>query len=523
MNLALALRALRRITNSRQGTVAPMFALSFTGLMLVSGSAVDYGRWHLARTANQAAMDAGALAGARLLRGGDSLANAEAAALTYFDENKSALTPDAQPIVSAQGNRVNLFLETSVKTAIMPVMQIAELNMKIATGAELVASGGTTGNLEISLVLDVTGSMCDDGYGPCTSSNKLDALKEASSHLVNTVVWQDQSEFSSRVGIVPFSTRIRVEPDGQGGDMMKALTNLDPTWSGYRRKCISGSGDGGSEGNGNWQCHQYANAWVDEKIMPCVSDRDGAEEFTDAAPGPNAWLNAHDGSRMPISWSSSNARAATKRGLSENDPSDNWNYNKWNDWQSGICHDVANANQIMPLTADKDKLVQKIDGLEAFGATNGGFATAFGWYMLSPNWAAIWPSQSAPAPYEDLDAQTEDGGAKVRKVAIIMSDGVYNTWRGWKEQSLYWMRDRAKRMCQAMKDAGVEIYTVSFSLDELNEPDRSIAEDTLKSCGTDISHFYNTLNVDELKQAFKSIAYTATTVRLFTPPWPKST
>jgi uncharacterized protein YegL len=45
-------------------------------------------------------------------------------------------------------------------------------------------------------MLDTTGSM---------AGNKMVALKQAAIDLVNIIVWQDQSEFTSRLAVVPFA------------------------------------------------------------------------------------------------------------------------------------------------------------------------------------------------------------------------------------------------------------------------------------------------------------------------------
>ncbi len=71
--------------------------------------------------------------------------------------------------------------------------------------------------------------MCNDGNGPCTSGTKISALKDAAKKLVDTVVWDDQSKYTSRIAIVPFSTRVRVGPDGGGASAMAAMTGLPAT------------------------------------------------------------------------------------------------------------------------------------------------------------------------------------------------------------------------------------------------------------------------------------------------------
>jgi hypothetical protein len=45
--------------------------------------------------------------------------------------------------------------------------------------------------------------------------------------------------------------------------------------------------------------------------------------------------------------------------------------------------------------------------------------TAFAWYMLAPGWSKVWPADSAPGAYGPR--------TKRRKIAILMTDGEYNT------------------------------------------------------------------------------------------------
>ena len=328
------------------------------------------------------------------------------------------------------------------------------------------------------------------------------------------MIWADQSTYKSRVALVPFSTRVRVGPNGGGDQLMNKLTGLGATWSGYYKICTSGSGSGGSETGGNWTCNaystQYNTGW---KIMPCVTDRffnsTWTVDVTDDVPGSNAWLNAHDGGRMTKSWDSSDTAATAQLGKTSGDPAQHWNYEP-----GGSCADVGEGNQIMSLTSDKATLTARIDGLQAYGSTAGALGTAWAWYTLSPKWVSVWGGDDKPGPYSDLTAIQGNGFPKLRKVAVLMTDGVYNTIRGWKDQNQQQVSDYAKQMCANMKAQGIEIYAVGFALDELGASERAIATDTLKSCGTDLAHFYETLTVPQLQQAFKSIALQMSTLYL---------
>jgi hypothetical protein len=165
--------------------------------------------------------------------------------------------------------------------------------------------------------------------------------------------------------------------------------------------------------------------------------------------------------------------------------------------------------KIVPLTNDKDTLLDAIDALKDGGSTAGQLGTAFAWYLLSPKWADIWPAESKPAAY---------GTEKLRKIAVLMTDGEYNTLQGVQysdgSSQATTALNKAKALCTAMKkkssssDPNIEIYTVGFQLDSAG----GIA--MLKSCATDDSHFYQAATGDELKQAFRDIALKIAWLRL---------
>jgi Flp pilus assembly protein TadG len=520
----------RSFAGNRSGAVSVIVGICTLALFLLIGGAIDFSRWLDARTKTQAAIDSAVLATARALQtnGGDQEA-AIAVGEVYFAQGVSGLTSLRNKSIDLKvvdnGTGVVGSTKAKLSTPIMGLAGVRTLPLFVqgdtdnpdvnSNGAEfaktILSVGANAGtNIEISLMLDVTGSMCDDGSGPCTSGAKLDALKAAAKDLVNIVVWDDQSKFTSRVAVVPFSTRVRVADDGSGGGLMKTLTNLDPAWSGFYNECTSSSGSGASESGGNWNCNSFSvmneTNW---KIMPCPTDRTGPQEFTDAAPGANAWLNAHGGDRMPVSWDSADTAATDHLGKSNTDPADHWNYNS-----DGSCGDVAQSNTVLPLSSDKALLDQRIDGLEAYGSTAGALGTAWAWYMLSPDWGTVWPSVNPPAAYSDLSAKGPSGGPKLRKIAVLMTDGSYNTYRGWKDQNQGDVSNNAKAMCTNMNAKGIEVYAVAFKLDELPGSERSEAEKVLKACGSTDKNFYNTTDAEQLKRAFRDIALQVSTLYL---------
>ena len=514
-----SMRTIGTFRRDERGATAIIFGLIVTVLFVTVGGAIDFGRWYHARQMTIAAVDAAVLAAGRTLQlDPDNTSGAVTMAQKIYTSNVSDrmllasdtinfTVTDAGKAVTAQGTAY-------IGTTLLAVAGITQLPIMTASGtgfpkARLAIGGNGGSNLEIAMVLDVTGSMCANGVGPCTSDAKMTALKDAAKELVNIVVWSNQTTYTSRVAIVPFSTRIRVGPNGGGGGIMQTLTNLPPTWSGWYKMCVNSSGGGDSETSGNWTCNGYDTQEVfNWKIMPCVTDRmysysmdnfTTAYDYTDRAPGGSRWLNAHGGDRMPFAEHSSNGSPSSGRGT-ETDPATNWNYDG-----AGGCADVAEANEVMPLSADKSALIAKINGLEAYGSTSGALGASWGWYMLSPEWSSIWTGESTPGPYSDITTIQSNGSPKLRKVAVILSDGVFNTLRGWKDQDQQFSSTHAANVCAAMKAAKIEIYTVGFALDQLPSGEQAIARSTLQACGTDLSHFYETVTLPELKQAFVEI------------------
>lgn len=158
---------------------------------------------------------------------------------------------------------------------------------------------------------------------------------------------------------------------------------------------------------------------------------------------------------------------------------------------------------VMPLSDDKAKLKAGIDTLALSGSTAGHLGAAWAWYLVSPNWAGIWGG-TAPAPY---------GDGKTLKFAIMMTDGIYNTFggvnKGDTSTTATQSQQYAVSTCTAMKAKGITIYTVGFG-DSIT----GTAKTTLQSCASDPSKFFLALNQSDLDAAFESVARDIVSLRL---------
>ena len=439
------------------GNVAVIFAFSTLILFSLTGGAVDYARWYNLSSKTHAALDAAVLAGGRAsqVADGDPAAAAVAAATEYFNTLKPALLGATQATFSVvEGNTViRGTIAGNLSTALLKVVGIPSLPLAIQTEAVLAAGGNAETNIEVSVMLDVTGSM---------KGQKIIDMKDAAKDLVDLVVWTDQSKYTSRLALAPFSPRVNV------GSLIAPVTGMPAS------KLVSGT-------------PRY--------MKPCVTERTGTEAFTDAAPGPGAYVRAY---------------------MADNNVNTSGNYNT-----AGTCNDPTVDEEIVPLTSDKTALKDRIDKLTANGSTAGQLGIAWTWYLISPKWAHLLPQAAAPAPYSLLTEKGPTGRNKLRKIAILMTDGEFNTYgavnHGDGSSMATTISSNAVEICKNMKAAGVEVYTVGFDLGGNQQ-----ALNTLKACASrtpldpaDLpSFFYNVQTGDELKGAFRDIALKIATLRL---------
>jgi Flp pilus assembly protein TadG len=438
----------------RSGNVAMVFALMAVVLMLAVGAAVDFGRWLHARDQTLGAVDAGLLAGGRWLQTSpNDNAGAIAAARSVYTQNIATRLPvlsdNVSFAVSSDGMSLTASGTAYIQTPFLQLAGIAKLPLisqgqqPIATAKLAVGGNGGT-NLEVSMMLDITGSMLNTS---ASGNTKIQDLITSATDLVNIVVWADQSQYTSKVAIAPFTEDISL-PNTTAINAARG-TGL-PT-----SKKVSGT--------------TYY-------LSDCVVERIGTQKYTDAAPGTNQYVMGHY-------TTSSTGSGSTKK---------------------GVC---VVASPVQPLTSDKPTLLNAISSLKAGGGTAGHLGTAWAWYTLSPNWNSLWPSNGAAAY----------GSTNLQKIAILMTDGDYNTQYDSNGISVNQVATsstscpqaangcsgvQASSLCSAMKAAGITIYTVGFTIPSSD----TTAINLLTQCASDPGKFYSAADGTQLQQAFRDIA-----------------
>lgn len=431
----------RRFGRNERGTVGLIFGLMFTAMFIFIGAAVDIGRWLHARTQTWQALDAAVLAGARTLQlNSSNTAAAATAAQKFYAENvktRAKLVTDTIGFaVTDDGTSLTATGSAYIGTVFLSMININKLSLFNVSGAEmpkaqLAVGGNGETDVEISMMLDITGSM---------SGSKIADLKTAAKSLIDIVVWSDQSENTSKVALVPFSQSVNV-----GSEYAEKVRGIEPS------SITVSSG---------WQTQTYY-------LTTCVSERTGSDAYSDINPV------GHDVGPV-YTW-------------------------------SGSCNPSA---QIVPLSNDKTALKSAIDGYQAGGSTAGHLGTAWAWYMISPNWASVWKDGSKPQPYAKMSQNNRFNQPKLRKIAVLMTDGEYNveycssgvdTNSQWCTPPNGASATQAAALCTAMKEAGITVYTVGFQV-------TNASKTFLETCSSGSGYYYDAVDGAALNQAFIDIA-----------------
>ncbi|WP_370238117.1 ubiquitin-activating E1 FCCH domain-containing protein [Brevundimonas sp.] len=247
-------------------------------------------------------------------------------------------------------------------------------------------------------------------------------------------------------------------------------------WSDYSRDGRSWCGNYGCQ----WRVFRNAVGslrWFES--TSCVSERTGAQAYTDATP-----------------------TSAARVGFAYAGASGN------------TCPDA----RIVPLTSDRAGILDMIDDLEVVGSTAGQIGASWGWYTVSPNFNSLWPSSAAGA-YGDPD---------LLKAVIIMTDGEFNTpycsgviardagsGSGSAADHIYCNAtngdpfEQTLATCAAMKAQGVIVYTVGFQV-----ASGGGAERVIQNCASSSAHVYLPASGADLSEAFKAIGRDITRLRI---------
>jgi Flp pilus assembly protein TadG len=268
-----------RFLQDRHGGVTPMFALAIVPVVGLVGASIDYSRANSIKAGMQSALDATALAMAKLA---PTLTSADLQTKTtaYFNamfshaEAKSlTITPT---YTTTGGSQLTVSAAASMDTAFMKLMGYSNLDIK---SSSTVKWGNN--RLRVALALDNTGSMNDDG--------KIGALKTATKNLLDQLKAAATQNGDVYVSIVPFSKNVKVD-----------TSNFNASWVDWEDWDDDNGHDSstttcstsktGKNGKSKKKC-TTTTTWVPDNHNTwngCITDRDRDYDVSGTAPTSSA-------------------------------------------------------------------------------------------------------------------------------------------------------------------------------------------------------------------------------------------
>ncbi|WP_225027020.1 Tad domain-containing protein [Xinfangfangia pollutisoli] len=350
---------LRRFARSEAGVMAPMVLIFFFLMLLVGGVAVDVMRFETRRVAVQNTMDRATLAAASLRQELDP----EDVVHDYFA--KAGLGQELDSVRVTEG--MNYRIVKADATVISDNYFMSMMEVPTLQGANVSEAEQRITNIEIALVLDVSGSMYN-------SYSRITNLKSAAKNFVDKVLTGDDENKIS-IAIVPYNGQVNIGPDL------------------YAKFTKSGA-------------HSYPNSY-------CLDLPTSTYSSTTLSR-----ITAYPQTPFGDSWSGTTQQTSYLAIQAPSFDSSRGLYgNVW-------CQPVA-ANYVRPFGNNRTTLKSQIDGLVAIGATSIDLGMKWGTFLLDPSSRSINAEladagkvasyfRTRPAPYDDTETL---------KVVVLMTDG----------------------------------------------------------------------------------------------------
>jgi Flp pilus assembly protein TadG len=518
--LGIIRQNLKNLWSCERGAVAPLVGVCAIMLVGAVAVAVDIGRGQVAQSKLQSALDSAGLAAGAVVSYHVTEEQLRPEAWKYLQENFNGQTVDATITaddfdleLSNDDHLVTLEARASLPTTFMRIF--GHDIMHVAARTEITRE--MTG-LEVAVVLDVTGSMCD----PCS---KRDAMKQGARDLVEIMFGSNATVDDLYIGIVPFSQGVNIGTSRTDwtsnyafyNDQIYCVGSTSGTPSCPNNALTISSQNVSTRTNPITRVNRYMyssragwyfspHAW-----RGCVEAREtDDEDVTDTIP------TGVSGVKFPIYFAPDTSSTG---GNDWRNSSGGYNVNSSG---SRSANKNCPPNAITPMTNVKQTLLDAINAIDVEGYTQLPLGAAWGWRMLSPKWRGVWggdmDTHNLPLDY---DAPLS------KKIVIFMTDGnndmpndstytAYGTLaqgrlgtsdEGDAEDE---MDDRFTQICNSMKaeenessdddETGITIYTISFGSGVSNS-----SKALLRNCASLQDYYFHAPTEAALRDVFRQV------------------
>ncbi|MEM9013993.1 MAG: TadE/TadG family type IV pilus assembly protein [Pseudomonadota bacterium] len=192
---------IRHFAGDERGNIAIMLGFMVLVLFGFAGAAVDYSRFNAVKSNMIESLDAAGLAIAQLSADDENLSTDDLKAYgrKFFHENfrYDALIQNMDVDFTITAAKIIPEVTGTMKTSLLSVGFFDEFNMTSST--EITRLG--TGQIELALVLDATGSMND----PDGDSTRIESLRTAVDSLLTVIFADDAVADHAKIAVIPFN------------------------------------------------------------------------------------------------------------------------------------------------------------------------------------------------------------------------------------------------------------------------------------------------------------------------------
>ncbi len=367
----------KRFAQDEEGGVIIMTLVLLVTMLVLGGMAVDFMRFENERAQLQSVSDRAVLAAASLDQDLDSKEVVE----DFFEKagygENIIGEPDASDVNGTRSVSVDSAID--VNTFYLRLIGIDELTAP----AQSAAVEGT-GNIEISLILDISGSM---GSRVASEDNKtrMQLLQAAAKDFVDDILLPEYRNQIS-INLITYSDQVRI-----GNDLFNALTTTPKVF-----QDVNGLGEVVATHTNNTPCIQFEPIlppnWASTGDLP-MGDFGTLEFDTD-----RTWVQLADAS--------------------------------WSGNSSTICPSNADS-AIIPLSQNADELKDAIDALAPTRTTAIHIGMKWGVSLLDPSMRELLEDvASVDEAFQGVRPSEYGGGSNTIKYVILMTDGQNVT--GWR-------------------------------------------------------------------------------------------
>ncbi len=495
------------------------FAVMLPVLVGSVGMSMDLAQTFLVRQRLAGSLDAAALAATASSTDEDEI---RSRVEDFFDanypEDKIGVPYDLD--VDIGDDEVTVSAYADYDTTFMRVLGISEIAVYRQTTVQRDVQG-----LEVVLVLDNTGSM--------STNDNIGALRTATANFINILFDATSQPEYIKIGMVPYSNSVRIgryglglNPDGTAygdGDVFVTL----PTGVTYTTSHNTTT----------------ANRWYGCIVEHMDADYNSAATHVSGARG-QLWSTATGANSTRCSSAASCRGHGWRPDSSSNDPYPQdveddyegpWDIYMWgkiiannakctdspsSGYSNSRCSGCTGSNSrcaqtycfceyntendgcpyayVLPLTSDQEELLDRVDDMQPEGNTLGNVGMAWGYRLISPE-----------APFTEAEPWENDHW---RKAIIMMTDGDNTIDSGSSGYSYYGpgskntmtvddLNDRYAEVCDALREQGVLVYTVTF-YSNINDETKQF----YRECATNESMYYDAPSQDDLVEVFERIS-----------------